>query len=64
MTNTLARSLNKRKRHNEFESIGDILRRMRLGAEAQMTEIFSRPLSLKLDHLLAFEQRVTEEWGE
>lgn len=47
-----------------FESVGDILRRMRLGAEAQMTETFSRSLSLQLDHILAFEQRLIEEPGD
>lgn len=49
---------------HSFESVGDILRRMRFGLEAQMTDRFSRPLSLKLDHLLAFEQRLIEEPGE
>ena len=44
-----------------FESIGSILRRMRWGAEAEMTENFSYPLSLRLDFLLALEQRDEED---
>ena len=47
-----------------FESVGDILRRMRLDAEAQMASGFSRLLSLQLDLLLAFEQRLIEEPGD
>lgn len=47
-----------------FESVGDILRRMRWEAEAQMTATFSRSLSLELDHILAFEQRLIEEPGD
>ncbi len=43
-----------------FESVGDILRRMRRDAEAQMTTTFSRPLSLRIDHLLNLEQRLDE----
>jgi len=43
-----------------FESVGNILRRMRREAEAQMTTEFSRPLSLKLDFLLDVEQRYEE----
>ena len=43
-----------------FESVGDILRRMRRDAEAQMTTTFSRPLSLRIDHLLDLEQRLDE----
>lgn len=43
-----------------FESVGDILRRMRREAESQMTTTFSRPLSLRIDHLLDLEQRLDE----
>ena len=43
-----------------FESVGDILRRMRWEAESQMTTTFSRPLSLRIDHLLDLEQRLDE----
>jgi hypothetical protein len=46
---------------HSFESVGDIIRRMRFGLEVQMTDRFSRTLSLKLDHLLVFEQRLIEE---
>ncbi len=40
-----------------FESIGDILRRMRRDAERQMTDTFDRALSLRLDQLLDQEER-------
>ena len=40
-----------------FESIGDILRRMRREAERQMTGTFDRALSLRLDQLLDQEER-------
>ena len=43
-----------------FESVGDILRRMRWEAESQMTTTFSRLLSLRIDHLLDLEQRLDE----
>lgn len=43
-----------------FESIGSILRRMRAAAEAQMTPTFDRPLSLRIDFLVAAEQRDAE----
>lgn len=43
-----------------FESVGDILRRLRGDAEAQMTTTFSRSLSLRIDHLLDAEQRLYE----
>jgi hypothetical protein len=46
---------------HEFESIGDILRRLRGDAEAQMTATFSWPLSLKIDYLLDAEQRHEED---
>jgi hypothetical protein len=49
---------------HDFESVGSILRRMRGSAEAEMTETFSRPLSLTLEHLIAFEQRLIEEPGD
>ena len=42
------------------ESIGSVLRRMRWGAEAEMTENFVHPLSLRLDFLLALEQHDEE----
>ena len=45
---------------HDFESVGDILRRMRRDTEAKMTSTFSRPLSLKLDYLLDEEQRYEE----
>lgn len=38
-----------------FESFGSILRRLRMDAEAEMTDTFSPPLSLKLDFLVAAE---------
>ena len=64
---TLHRHKTKRKRRitrpvepHGFESVGDILRRMRREAEAQMTTTFSRPLSLRIDHLLDLEQRLDE----
>ena len=44
-----------------LESVGDIFRRMRREAEAQMTTTFSRPLSLKSDFLLDQEQRCEED---
>lgn len=43
-----------------FESVGSILRRMRGRAESEMTETFSRPLSLEIDHLLDEEQQFDE----
>ena len=46
---------------HDFESIGSVLRRMRWGAEAQMTPAFSRSLSLKMDALLDLEERAAEE---
>jgi hypothetical protein len=45
---------------HDFGSIGSVLRRMRWGAEAEMTENFSHPLSLRLDFLLALEQHDAE----
>ena len=45
---------------HRFESAGNILRRMRREAEAQMTTTFSRPLSLKIDNLIDQEQRLEE----
>ena len=40
-----------------FESIGDIMRRLRREAERQMTGTFDRALSLRLDQLLVQEER-------
>lgn len=45
---------------HSFESIGSVLRRMRWGAEAEMPETFSHPLSLRLDFYLALEQHEAE----
>lgn len=47
-----------------FESVGDILRRMRGESERQMTASFSPTLSLRIDHLLDAEQRSIEEGRE
>ena len=44
----------------EFESIGEILRRLRLLAEREMTEEFNPALSLRLDDLI----RQEETWDE
>jgi hypothetical protein len=44
-----------------FESFGSILRRMRGEVESQMTPVFSLPLSLKIDFLVAAEQRNEED---
>ena len=43
-----------------FESVGDILRRMRREVESQITTTFYRPLSLRIDHLLDLEQHLDE----
>jgi hypothetical protein len=43
-----------------FESVGDILRRMRGEVESQMTDTFDRSLSLQLDQLLDQEHRRDE----
>jgi hypothetical protein len=47
-------------RSNEFESIGEILRRMRRACESEMANEFSPGLSLRLDLCLALEQGVEE----
>ena len=47
-------------RSGEFESIGEILRRMRRQCESEMTNEFSPSLSLRLDLCLALEQCVEE----
>lgn len=67
MTSVLKPTI-QRKRHasppvdpHAFESIGSILRRMRREAEAHMTATFDRPLSLKIDFLVAAEQRERED---
>ena len=44
-----------------FESIGDIMRRLRREAEARMAAEFSLPLSLEIDYLLDQEQRCKED---
>ena len=43
-----------------FESVGSILRRMRIEAEGQMTTAFSPSLSLELDFLLEEQRRIDE----
>ena len=47
-------------RAGEFESIGEIMRRMRRQCESEMTHEFSSSLSLRLDLCLALEQCVEE----
>jgi hypothetical protein len=47
-------------RAGEFESIGEIMRRMRRQCESEMTHEFSSSLSLRLDLCLALEQYVEE----
>jgi hypothetical protein len=44
-----------------FESIGSILRCMRQEVEAHMSATFDRPLSLKIDFLVAAEQHNEED---
>ena len=44
-----------------FESLGEILRRMRWGVEAQMSPVFSESLSMALDQLIDEEQRLAEK---
>jgi hypothetical protein len=41
-----------------FESVGSILRR---ALEAEMSDVFDRELSLKLDAVIVAEQRTSEE---
>lgn len=43
-----------------FESIGDIMRRLRREAERRITAEFSLPLSLEIDYLVDAEQRLGE----
>ena len=47
-------------RSNEFESIGETLRRMRRQCQSEMTHKFSPSLSLRLDLCLTLEQCVEE----
>ena len=47
-------------RSGEFESVGEILRRMRRECESEMTTEFCPHLSLRLDLCLALEQEVEE----
>jgi len=49
-------------RRGEFESVGDILRRVRRACESEMTYEFSPSLSLRLDLCLAVEQCAEEDW--
>ena len=48
------------RRWGEFESIGEIMRRMRRQCESEMTHEFSPSLSLRLDLCLTLEQYVEE----
>ncbi len=47
-------------RSSEFESIGEIVRRMRWQCESEMTNEFSPHLSLRLDLCLSIEQYAEE----
>jgi len=47
-------------RSNEFESIGEIMRRMRRQSESEMTNEFCPHLSLRLDLCLVLEQHAEE----
>ena len=47
-------------RSGEFESVGEILRRMRGQSESEMTNEFCPHLSLRLDLCLAMEQGAEE----
>ena len=46
---------------HDCDSFGDILRRLRWEAEGLITPTFDRPLSLKLDFLMAAEGRDEED---
>ena len=48
-------------RAGEFESIGEIMRRMRRQCESEMTHEFSHGLSLRLDLCVTLEQCVEED---
>ena len=48
------------RRSGEFESIGEILRRMRRQCESEMTNEFAPGLSLRLDLCLVLEQHAEE----
>jgi hypothetical protein len=48
------------RRYQEFESVGEILRRMRRQCESEMTNEFFPGLSLRLDLCLALEQFAEE----
>jgi hypothetical protein len=48
------------RRAGEFDSIGEIVRRMRRQCESEMTHGFSPSLSLRLDLCLALEQCAEE----
>jgi len=48
---------------NEFEHIGEIMRRMRHQCESEMSNEFSSSLSLRLDLCLALEQDIEEDWS-
>lgn len=46
--------------HGWFESVGDIINRMRLGAESQMGAAFDHRLSLRLDQLVELGECLNE----
>lgn len=49
---------------HSFESVGDILHRMRMFEEVRMVDRFDSQLSRGIDWLVAAEQRLTEESGD